>query len=222
MAPVAVSYNISSRLTQRFPPIVAASTQLITASRNRHREDMNQSPLQTGEDTQPDGRPNAVANWLLFVACLVFTMVVVGGITRLTESGLSITEWKPVTGALPPIGQAEWLAEFEKYKATPEYNQINAGMTLAQFQFIYFWEWAHRLIGAAGRGSFCTAVFMVRGEARHPQRLLCPRDSIIPARRPSRRHRLVDGGFGTIGAHQTSVISGWQRICCWRYSYWRR
>ena len=73
-------------------------------------------------------------------------MVVVGGITRLTESGLSITEWKPVTGALPPIGQAEWLAEFEKYKATPEYNQINAGMTLAQFQFIYFWEWAHRLL----------------------------------------------------------------------------
>ena len=107
---------------------------------------MNQSPLQTGEDTQPDGRPNAVANWLLFVACLVFAMVVVGGITRLTESGLSITEWKPVTGALPPIGQAEWLAEFEKYKATPEYNQINAGMTLAQFQFIYFWEWAHRLL----------------------------------------------------------------------------
>ena len=107
---------------------------------------MNQSPLQTDEDTQPDGRPNAVANWLLFVACLVFAMVVVGGITRLTESGLSITEWKPVTGALPPIGQAEWLAEFEKYKATPEYNQNNAGMTLAQFQFIYFWEWAHRLL----------------------------------------------------------------------------
>ncbi len=113
---------------------------------HRHREDLIQSPLQTDEDTQPDGRPNAVANWLLFVACLVFTMVVVGGITRLTESGLSITEWKPVTGALPPIGQAEWLAEFEKYKATPEYNQNNAGMTLAQFQFIYFWEWAHRLL----------------------------------------------------------------------------
>ena len=76
-------------------------------------------------------------------------MVVVGGITRLTESGLSITEWKPITGALPPLNEASWLSEFEKYKQIPEYKQINgpAGMTLGEFQFIYFWEWMHRLLG---------------------------------------------------------------------------
>lgn len=92
-------------------------------------------------------RPNAIANWLLFVAGLVFAMVVVGGITRLTESGLSITEWKPITGALPPLNDADWASEFAKYRATPEYQQINKGMSLADFQFIYFWEWAHRLLG---------------------------------------------------------------------------
>jgi heme a synthase len=91
-------------------------------------------------------RPNAIANWLFAVAGLVFCMVVVGGITRLTESGLSITEWKPITGALPPLNDAAWQSEFTKYKSTPEYQQINAGMTMAQFQFIYFWEWAHRLL----------------------------------------------------------------------------
>jgi heme a synthase len=92
-------------------------------------------------------RPLALARWLLAVAALVFAMVVVGGITRLTESGLSITEWKPITGAIPPLGEAQWLAEFEKYQRTPEYQQINRGMSLAEFRFIYFWEWAHRLMG---------------------------------------------------------------------------
>jgi cytochrome c oxidase assembly protein subunit 15 len=95
------------------------------------------------------GRPEALVRWLMFVALLVFTIVVVGGITRLTESGLSITEWRPVTGTLPPLTDAAWASEFGKYKAIPEYTEINgpAGMTLAQFKFIYFWEWMHRLIG---------------------------------------------------------------------------
>lgn len=94
-------------------------------------------------------RPIAISNWLYSVAFLVFIMVVVGGITRLTESGLSITEWKPVTGALPPLSEADWLSEFEKYKQIPEYLEISgpAGMTLADFKFIYFWEWVHRLLG---------------------------------------------------------------------------
>ena len=94
-------------------------------------------------------RPTALITWLMCVAALVFAMVVVGGITRLTESGLSITEWKPITGALPPLNEASWLSEFEKYKQIPEYTQINgpAGMTLAEFKFIYFWEWIHRLLG---------------------------------------------------------------------------
>ena len=94
-------------------------------------------------------RPAAVINWLMSVAALVFAMVVVGGITRLTESGLSITEWKPITGTLPPLSEAAWLAEFDKYKQIPEYTEINgpAGMTMAEFKFIYFWEWVHRLLG---------------------------------------------------------------------------
>jgi heme a synthase len=94
-------------------------------------------------------RPLAISNWLLAVASLVFLMVVVGGITRLTESGLSITEWKPVSGAIPPLTHADWSRAFELYKETPEYREINgpAGMTLAQFKFIFFWEWLHRLIG---------------------------------------------------------------------------
>ena len=94
-------------------------------------------------------QPIAISNWLYFVALLVFIMVIVGGITRLTESGLSITEWKLITGTLPPLSEAAWLSEFAKYKQIPEYTQINgpAGMTLIDFKFIYFWEWVHRLMG---------------------------------------------------------------------------
>ncbi len=94
-----------------------------------------------------EGNPLALVRWLTCVAALIVIMVIVGGITRLTESGLSITEWKPITGALPPLNMAQWQAEFDLYRATPEYQQINRGMSMADFQFIYFWEWAHRLLG---------------------------------------------------------------------------
>jgi heme a synthase len=92
-------------------------------------------------------QPRAIANWLFAVAGLVFAMVVVGGITRLTESGLSITEWKPISGAIPPLTEAAWIDAFEKYKRVPQYEAIHASMTLAQFKFIFFWEWVHRLLG---------------------------------------------------------------------------
>jgi len=94
-------------------------------------------------------RPLAIANWLMFVASLVFLMVVVGGITRLTESGLSITEWNPVSGAIPPLTHEQWQHAFDLYKQTPEYREINgpAGMDLAHYKFIFFWEWVHRLLG---------------------------------------------------------------------------
>jgi cytochrome c oxidase assembly protein subunit 15 len=94
-------------------------------------------------------RPVVLSRWLFAVAALVFAMVVVGGITRLTESGLSITEWKPVSGAIPPLGHADWQHAFDLYKQTPEYREINgpAGMDLAGFKFIFLWEWAHRLLG---------------------------------------------------------------------------
>src|SRR5690242_21825507 len=90
---------------------------------------------------------SAVRVWLLAVAGLIALMVLVGGATRLTESGLSITEWKPVTGALPPLGQAEWNKAFEAYKQIPQYRMLNAGMTLSDFKAIFWWEWSHRLLG---------------------------------------------------------------------------
>ena len=101
------------------------------------------------ELSPPQPRPLALSNLLLIVAALVFAMVVVGGLTRLTESGLSITEWKPLSGAIPPLSAADWNHAFALYRATPEYQQINgpAGMDLAQFKQIYFWEWLHRLLG---------------------------------------------------------------------------
>ena len=92
-------------------------------------------------------RPAAIASWLLAVAVLVFAMVVVGGITRLTESGLSITEWKPITGAIPPLTHDQWMAAFHAYQQIPEYRELKQGMTLGDFQFIFFWEWVHRQIG---------------------------------------------------------------------------
>lgn len=94
-------------------------------------------------------RPNAIANWLLFVAALVVLMVAVGGITRLTESGLSITQWKPISGAIPPLSEVEWQVQFDLYKGTGEYRNVTgpAGMDLAAFKFIFFWEWFHRLLG---------------------------------------------------------------------------
>jgi cytochrome c oxidase assembly protein subunit 15 len=95
--------------------------------------------------TVPSLRP--VRIWLLIVALLVAAMVLVGGATRLTESGLSITEWKPVTGALPPLSAEAWDAEFAKYKQIPQYEQLNRGMDLSDFKTIYFWEWSHRLLG---------------------------------------------------------------------------
>jgi cytochrome c oxidase assembly protein subunit 15 len=92
-------------------------------------------------------RPAAIARWLLIVAFLVFCMVVVGGITRLTESGLSITQWKPITGAIPPLTHDQWMEAFRLYQRIPEYQQLRQGMTLSDFQFIFFWEWMHRLLG---------------------------------------------------------------------------
>jgi cytochrome c oxidase assembly protein subunit 15 len=92
-------------------------------------------------------RPRAIAGWLLAVAALVLLMVAVGGITRLTESGLSMVRWEPISGAVPPLNDAQWQAEFDAYKATPEFRKVNSGMALPAFKRIYFWEYLHRLIG---------------------------------------------------------------------------
>jgi len=90
---------------------------------------------------------SAIRWWLVSVAALIAIMVLVGGATRLTESGLSIVEWKPVTGALPPLNQAQWTQAFEAYKTIPQYRELNAGMRLDEFKTIFWWEWSHRLLG---------------------------------------------------------------------------
>ena len=101
------------------------------------------------DQTRADARADhaGIRRWLWIVAGLVFLMVVVGGATRLTGSGLSITEWKPITGAMPPLSAEAWAEEFGKYRASPQYQLLNEGMSLGAFQFIYWWEWGHRQLG---------------------------------------------------------------------------
>ncbi len=98
-------------------------------------------------DAGKRGARGAVRLWLIVLFALVVVMIAVGGLTRLTDSGLSITEWKPVTGALPPMDTATWEEEFEKYRAIPEYQLQNKGMSLEEFKVIYWWEWGHRQLG---------------------------------------------------------------------------
>lgn len=96
---------------------------------------------------QNTGARAAIRAWMILLFLLVWAMILVGGLTRLTDSGLSITEWRPLTGALPPMSDAAWLIEFEKYKEIPEYQLQNMGMSMSEFKFIYWWEWGHRQLG---------------------------------------------------------------------------
>lgn len=107
----------------------------------------------------------AVRGWLISVAALIAVMVLVGGATRLTESGLSIVEWKPVTGSLPPLSDAQWAEAFEAYKTIPQYRELNAGMSLSEFKEIFWWEWAHRLLGRVIGAAYLLPflVFLWRG-----------------------------------------------------------
>lgn len=129
-------------------------------------------------ETVPSARQVAarrsIALWLFAVAGLIAVMVVVGGLTRLTDSGLSITSWKPIHGALPPLSDAEWQEEFDAYRLIPQYQQLNKGMSLEEFKAIFWWEWSHRnlgrLIGLAFLVPFL--VFLARGQV---ERSLVPR-----------------------------------------------
>ena len=111
-------------------------------------------------------RNRAIRLWLYAVAALIFAMVLVGGATRLTESGLSIVEWKPVTGALPPLGEGAWQAEFDKYKIIPQYRERQSAMSLDEFKTIYWWEWAHRMLARLVGAAFLVPFlwFLWRGE----------------------------------------------------------
>ncbi|NBB99168.1 MAG: heme A synthase [Alphaproteobacteria bacterium] len=98
-------------------------------------------------DRRPKSARGAIRVWLMVLFALVCVMIAVGGMTRLTDSGLSITEWRPVTGALPPMNAADWDAEFEKYRQIDQYRLMNQGMSLSEFKVIYWWEWGHRQLG---------------------------------------------------------------------------
>jgi cytochrome c oxidase assembly protein subunit 15 len=119
-----------------------------------------------------DFRPRALRLWLLCVAGMIFLTLVVGGATRLTVSGLSIVEWKPVTGVLPPLSESAWQAEFEKYQEIPQYRALNLGMKLDQFKVIYYWEWSHRLLARATGAVFLLPFlfFLWRGAIPPPLR----------------------------------------------------
>jgi heme a synthase len=119
-----------------------------------------------------DGRSRPVALWLAGVALIVFCMVVVGGATRLTGSGLSITEWKPVSGALPPLSAADWAKDFALYKATPQYRQVNVGMTMSEFKSIFWWEWSHRLLGRLAGAAFAIPFVILLALRQMPARLI--------------------------------------------------
>ncbi|MFC7379513.1 COX15/CtaA family protein [Brevundimonas sp. GCM10030266] len=117
-------------------------------------------------------RSRAVAIWLWTVAVMVFAMVVVGGVTRLTGSGLSITEWKPIMGWIPPLNHADWMEAFDKYKAIPQYQQVNAGMSLDEFKGIFFWEWFHRVLGRLIGGVFAAPFLIFLAFRKLPRRLI--------------------------------------------------
>ncbi len=118
-------------------------------------------------------RAHALRLWLFAVAAMIFLTLVVGGATRLTVSGLSIVEWKPVTGVLPPMSEPAWQAEFKKYQQIPQYRELNRGMKLDQFKVIYYWEWTHRLLARATGAVFLLpfVFFLWRGFIPPPMRL---------------------------------------------------
>ena len=105
------------------------------------------APVTGGIDAARRGARGFLKGWLIVLFALVVMMIAVGGLTRLTDSGLSITEWRPVTGAIPPMNSADWASEFEKYQEIPEYQLQNKGMSMSEFKVIYWWEWGHRQLG---------------------------------------------------------------------------
>lgn len=115
-----------------------------------------------------------VANWLLLGVGMIIIQVLLGGITRLTESGLSITEWKPITGALPPLNDAAWQVEFEKYRTTDQFKYVHQGFSLHDFKFIFFWEWAHRLWARLMGLVFLAGFVYFLAKKKFDQRMITP------------------------------------------------
>jgi cytochrome c oxidase assembly protein subunit 15 len=124
------------------------------------------------EGALPERRLHALRIWLGALAALIVVMILVGGATRLTESGLSITEWKPIAGAIPPLGEADWQEEFEAYRQIPQYTELNRGMSLDAFKTIYWWEWTHRFLGRLIGVTFFVPFVVFWALSYIPRRLL--------------------------------------------------
>ena len=173
----------------------------------------------TASSAQQVSHLGAVNWWLIAVAALIAVMVLVGGATRLTESGLSIVEWKPVTGTLPPLNEAQWAQAFEGYKTIPQYRELNAGMSLSEFKTIFWWEWSHRLLGRVIGAVYLLPFlfFLWRGalSSELKRRLWL----IFAPRRAAGRGRLVDGGLRPVRSGPRCPSIGWRRIWCWRWSF---
>uniref|UniRef100_A0A060SZ01 ARAD1C04840p n=1 Tax=Blastobotrys adeninivorans TaxID=409370 RepID=A0A060SZ01_BLAAD len=147
IAPLRNAAGENAVKTERVSPEMAEAMQAFSSAKGQGQQG---SETNAGKKRGlPMNSSNTVGYWLVGSAGLVFGIVVLGGLTRLTESGLSITEWKPVTGALPPMNQQDWQNEFDLYRNSPEFKILNTNMTLEEFKFIYFMEWAHRLWGRA-------------------------------------------------------------------------
>ena len=123
-----------------------------------------------GIDRGRGGARRGIRIWLFILFALVFVMIAVGGLTRLTDSGLSITEWKPFTGAMPPMNEADWQSEFAKYQEIDEFQVQNSWMELSDFKAIYWWEWGHRqlgrVIGCLGNTAACSLLCFARSYSR--------------------------------------------------------
>ena len=132
------------------------------------------APLMHGKAWSGTRDTRAIVIWLACCASLIFAMIVIGGATRLTHSGLSITEWQPIVGTLPPTSEADWNEAFAKYQATPEFRQVNHAMTLAEFKGIFWWEYFHRLLGRAIGVAFLVPFLYFLVRRRIPQSLTWP------------------------------------------------
>ena len=161
----------------------------------------------TAVPAQKTATDRVVAYWLIATAVMILLMVVIGGVTRLTESGLSITEWKPVTGTLPPLGEAAWNDAFTKYQQIPEYTEIHRGMSLDEFKGIFFWEYLHRLWGPHDRPGSAAAAGRVPGPGPGQGRRRAQADRRAVPGGAARRPWLVYGRKRPVGPHQRQPIS---------------
>ena len=144
--------------------------------------------------------------WLFAVAALVFALVSVGGATRLTGSGLSITEWQPIMGVVPPLSDAAWHEAFEKYRQIPQYTHVNRGMSLEAFKYIFWWEWTHRFLARFVGVAFLVPFLFFLATGRISRTLAPKLAALLRARRPAGRHRLVHGAVGARGSHRRQPV----------------